>query len=225
MSGNSIALVDDDKNILSSLALFFEAEGFEVSSYTDPVQFLESFKVQPFDLVTLDVKMPKLDGLEVVKVIRETSKVPVIMLTSKDEEIDEIIGLRAGADDYIRKPFSQRLLLERVRTLLRRNKIEEKFSAIGALSIDVNRHTVKWKGIAIDLSITEFLILKSLVDIPGQAKTRQQLIDTAYGLGVYVDDRVIDTHIKRIRKKFKDIDAEFSNVESLYGLGYKYRES
>ncbi len=219
-----IALVDDDKNILTSLSLLLEAEGMDIATYTDGNLFLKDMTTKAFDLVTLDIKMPKIDGFEVLKQIRQTSQIPVILLTSKDEEIDEIIGLRSGADDYVRKPFSQRLLLERINVLLRRKNATSKFTETGLLNLDNDRHLCKWKGIDINLTITEFLILKSLTEIPGQVKTRQQLIDVAYGVGTYVDDRTIDTHVKRLRKKFKDVDDNFSNIESLYGLGYKYRE-
>ncbi len=219
-----IALVDDDLNILTSLSLLMDAEGIDTKTYTDGNEFLKDFSQKAFDLVTLDVKMPKIDGFEVLKQIRQTSQIPVILLTSKDEEIDEIIGLRSGADDYIRKPFSQRLLLERINVLLRRKNSAEKFTETGLLTMDNVRHICKWKGIEINLTITEFIILQSLVEHSGQVKTRQQLIDAAYGVGTYVDDRTIDTHVKRLRKKFKDIDDSFSQIESLYGLGYKYRE-
>ncbi len=219
-----IALVDDDTNILTSLSLFLESEGIDVKTYTDGYVFLKDLEKNNFDLVALDVKMPKIDGLEILNKIRETSQIPVIMVTSKDEVIDEIIGLRSGADDYIKKPYSQRLLLERINVILRRKKADAKFTETGFLTMDNDRHLCKWKGKDIDLTITEFLILRSLTEHPGQVKTREQLIDAAYGVGTYVDDRTIDTHVKRLRKKFKDVDDSFSNIESLYGVGYKYRE-
>ncbi len=219
-----VALIDDDSNILTSLSLFLETEGISVMTYTDGNKFLADFPKKAFDLVTLDIKMPKIDGLEVLRKIRTDSQIPVILLTSKDEEVDEIVGLRTGADDYITKPFSQRLLLERINVLLRRKTIQSKFVETGFLNIDDERHLCKWKGKDVDLTITEFLIIKSLAENPGQVKSRGQLMDVAYGQGTYVDDRTIDTHVKRLRKKFKEVDDSFSNIESIYGLGYKYRE-
>jgi two-component system response regulator ChvI len=174
--------------------------------------------------------MPKLDGMEVLKKLRESNDVPVIFLTSKDDEIDEAIGLRMGADDYITKPFSQKLLIERIRAVLRRssyknNDVSDKLIQRNNLSLDPDRHLCKWKGEEIRLTVTEFLILYSLAQRPGLVKNRDQLIDTAYGETIYVDDRTIDSHIKRMRRKFRVYDKDFDHIETLYGVGYRYRDS
>ena len=230
---DTIALIDDDQNILTSVAMMLEAEGFRVQSFSDGSDALKTLTVQPPDLVVLDIKMPRMDGMEVLSRLRDQSDIPVIFLTSKDDEIDEVLGLRLGADDYITKPFSQRLLLERIRVLLRREKKakdladgtkEEALLVRGDLSLDTTRHSCFWKQTEVGLTVTEFLILKALVQRPGHVKTRDQLMDTAYGEKIYVDDRTIDSHIKRLRKKFKLQDAEFDQIETLYGVGYRYRE-
>jgi two-component system response regulator ChvI len=228
-----IALVDDDRNILTSVSMALEAEGYEVNTYSDGEDGYKGISSTPPDLVVLDIKMPRMDGMEVLAKIRESSTIPVIFLTSKDDEVDEVIGLRMGADDYITKPFSQRLLIERIRTLLRRNNFSETQEAKddnderilrGNLVLDDSRHVSSWKGNQVDLTVTEYLLLKSLALRPGHVKNRDQLIDMAYGENIYVDDRTIDSHIKRIRKKFRKIDPEFSQIETLYGVGYKYKE-
>ena len=232
MSAN-IALVDDDRNILTSVSMVLEGEGYDVKTYNDGAAALTAFeKVMP-DLAVLDVKMPRMDGMELLRQMRTRSDVPVIFLTSKDEEIDELIGLRMGADDYMRKPFSQRLLVERIRTILRRrehagNETPEgdaKTMTRGSLTMDPLRHAVVWKGRQITLTVTEFLILQALAQRPGFVKSRDQLLDVAYDDQVYVDDRTIDSHIKRIRKKFKVHDDDFSSIETLYGIGYRYNEA
>ena len=233
---STIALVDDDRNILTSVSMALEAEGYTVNTYQDGEQGYKGICETNPDLVVLDIKMPRMDGMEVLGKIREKSQTPVIFLTSKDDEVDEVIGLRMGADDYITKPFSQRLLIERIRTLLRRETLrsqeeQEKTKkddgnivTRGNLTLDEDRHICSWKGRPINLTVTEYLLLKSLVLRPGHVKNRDQLIDMAYGENIYVDDRTIDSHIKRIRKKFKDVDPEFSQIETLYGVGYKYKE-
>ncbi len=231
----TIALVDDDRNILASVSMALEAEGFEVRSYSDGAEALRALTQQPADLIVLDIKMPRLDGMEVLSRLRRQSKVPVIFLTSKDDEVDEMLGLRMGADDYIKKPFSQRLLVERIRALLRRlepppkdkdgKAVPNEASVTrGDLVLDPNRHECTWKGEAVTLTVTEFLLLKALALRPGHVKNRDQLMDAAYGEHIYVDDRTIDSHIKRLRKKFKVLDAEFAHIETLYGLGYRYRD-
>ena len=228
----TIALVDDDRNILTSVSIALEAEGFRVRTYTDGAEALRGISSQPVDLAVLDIKMPRMDGMELLQRLRKTSAVPVIFLTSKDDEVDELLGLRMGADDYIKKPFSQRLLIERIRALLRRGELarepEENNAAQvvvrGELVLDPGRHACTWKGQAVDLTVTEFLILKSLALRPGHVKNRDQLIDAAYGEHIYVDDRTIDSHIKRLRKKFRDVDDDFGHIETLYGVGYRYRE-
>jgi two-component system, OmpR family, response regulator ChvI len=229
---NTIALVDDDRNILTSVSMALEAEGFSVRCYTDGAEALKGLTAQPPDLAILDIKMPRLDGMELLAQLRKDSSLPVILLTSKDDEIDEVLGLRMGADDYIKKPFSQRLLVERIRALLRRDELTrgtggEAEPAIqrGELRLDPARHQCTWKGENVDLTVTEFLLLKSLALRPGHVKSRDQLMDSAYGEHIYVDDRTIDSHVKRLRKKFKTVDSEFAQIETLYGVGYRYRDS
>ncbi|PPR80045.1 MAG: Transcriptional regulatory protein CreB [Alphaproteobacteria bacterium MarineAlpha2_Bin1] len=232
----AIALVDDDRNILTSISIALETEGFKVHSYTDGLEALEGLKKQPVELIILDLKMPVMDGMEMLSQLRKNSKIPVIILTSKDDEIDEVLGLKMGADDYIKKPFSQRLLTERVKTLLRRvsneKKITEKVILTkenekilrGQLELDLLQHRCIWKGKELQLTVTEFIILKDLAMRPGHVKSREQLMDAAYSEHAYVDDRTIDSHIKRLRKKFRNIDKSFDYIETLYGLGYKFRE-
>ncbi len=231
---HTIALVDDDRNILTSVSIALEAEGYRVRTFADGSEALRTLTVRPVDLVVLDIKMPHLDGMELLNQLRRTSNVPVIFLTSKDDELDEVLGLKMGADDYIRKPFSQRLLIERIRTLLRRTELAagkgaeddaKKVLMRGDLMLDPARHMCAWREQPIRLTVTEFLILQALAARPGHVKTRDQLMDAAYNDQVYVDDRTIDSHIKRLRKKFRVVDTEFSNIETLYGVGYRYRES
>ena len=228
---STIALVDDDRNILTSIAMALEAEGFTVRSYTDGAEALKGLTAQPVDLAILDIKMPRMDGMELLGQLRKDSAMPVIFLTSKDDEVDEVLGLRMGADDYIKKPFSQRLLVERIRALLRRGELArgsggEAEPAIqrGELRLDPARHQCSWKGRNVDLTVTEFLLLKSLALRPGHVKSRDQLMDSAYGEHIYVDDRTIDSHVKRLRKKFKSADNDFAQIETLYGVGYRYRD-
>ena len=225
-----IILIDDDNNILASVSVSLKAEGWEVETYNDSEQGLIALQRNTPDIAILDIKMPKLDGMEVLKKLRESNDVPVIFLTSKDDEIDEAIGLRMGADDYITKPFSQKLLIERIRAVLRRssyknNDVSDKLIQRNNLSLDPDRHLCKWKGEEIRLTVTEFLILYSLAQRPGLVKNRDQLIDTAYGETIYVDDRTIDSHIKRMRRKFRVYDKDFDHIETLYGVGYRYRDS
>jgi two-component system response regulator ChvI len=229
---HTIALVDDDQNILTSISMALEAEGFDVKTYSDGEAALKALSQRPVDLAVLDIKMPRMDGMELLQRLRKTSSLPVIFLTSKDEEIDEVLGLRMGADDYIRKPFSQRLLIERIRALLRRKEVkgdkdvaaQDQVLTRGPLLLDQQRHQCTWNGQPVALTVTEFLILKALAQRPGHVKSRDQLMDAAYGESVYVDDRTIDSHIKRLRKKFKAIDDDFQQVETLYGVGYRYRD-
>jgi two-component system response regulator ChvI len=227
----TIALVDDDRNILASVSMTLEAEGFTVRTYTDGAEALRALMQSPVDLAVLDIKMPRMDGMELLEKLRKSSDLPVIFLTSKDDEVDELMGLRMGADDYIKKPFSQRLLIERIRTLLRREvnrggteKGGEAAITRGELTLDPNRHLCTWKNGPVELTVTEFLLLKALAQRPGHVKSRDQLMDAAYGENIYVDDRTIDSHIKRLRKKFKVIDNEFNQIETLYGVGYRYRD-
>lgn len=234
--GEHIVLVDDDRNILTSVSMALEAEGFDVVSYTDGEIAVHDLLEDPPDLVVLDIKMPRMDGMEVLRRLREKSNMPVIFLTSKDDEIDEILGLKLGADDYVTKPFSQRLLVERIRAVLRRRApvasgADGKRAASsgntikrGDLVLDDERHLCQWQGRAVDVTVTEYLLIKSLVQNPGHVKNRDQLMDFAYGENTYVDDRTIDSHIKRVRKKFKDVDPGFENIETVYGIGYRYKD-
>ena len=222
-----IALVDDDQNILTSVSLLLETEGFEVDKYTDGEQALIGLRRRPAALAVLDIKMPRMDGMELLRKIREIASMPVIFLTSKDDELDEAPGLRMGADDYITKPFSQRLLLERVRAVLRRADAAdappgEGAITLGHLMMDPDRHSCSWKGQDVKLTVTEFLILSALARRPGVVKNRDQLLDAAYGEDAFLDDRTIDSHIKRLRRKFRDTDSSFDAIETLYGVGYKY---
>ena len=223
----TIALVDDDRNILTSVSMALEAEGFEVRTYADGETALTGLQAKPADVAVLDIKMPRLDGMELLSRLRRTSSMPVIFLTSKDEESDELKGLDLGADDYIRKPFSQQLLIARIRALLRRREAatatgDTNLLVRGKLVLDQTRHLCTWRGQPIDLTVTEFLILKALALRPGHVKSRDQLLDAAYGDGGFVDDRTIDSHIKRLRKKFKAVDPEFGDIETLYGVGYRF---
>ena len=226
---HTIALVDDDQNILASLSAALEDEGYSVDTYMDGVEALDGIARRPVDLAILDIKMPRMDGMELLGNLRKKNNLPVIFLTSKDDEIDEVMGLRMGADDYIKKPFSQRLLLERIRAVLRRHepgKIEQDKKDVlrrGDLILDSSRHLCTWKDKEVNLTVTEFLLVEALARRPGHVKNRDQLIDAAYGEHIYVDDRTIDSHIKRLRRKFKNEDEEFAEIETLYGVGYRYR--
>ena len=232
-----ITLVDDDENIVTSVSLALESHGHTVKAYYDGAAGLAALENDPPDLAILDVKMPRMDGMEVLRRIRRTSDLPVIILTSKDEEIDEILGFNLGADDYMHKPFSQRLLIERVKAVLRRAGVEgeeppvaagaEATRAIkrGKLTLDPARHDCLWEGKPVKLTVTEFLLLQSLAQRPGFVKSRDNLMDAAYDDQVYVDDRTIDSHVKRMRKKFRQVDPEFDSIETLYGVGYRYRET
>jgi two-component system response regulator ChvI len=232
-----ITLVDDDENIVASISLALESHGHKVKSYFDGAAGLAALESDPPDLAILDVKMPRMDGMEVLRRLRQTSELPVIILTSKDEEIDEILGFNLGADDYIHKPFSQRLLIERVKAVLRRAEgpdsdagaaaITAGAKAIkrGRLTLDPARHDCLWDGRPVKLTVTEFLLLQSLAQRPGFVKSRDNLMDAAYDDQVYVDDRTIDSHIKRMRRKFRQVDNEFDAIETLYGVGYRYRET
>lgn len=231
----TIALVDDDKNILTSVTIALESEGFKVRSYMEGASALKALSEKPADLAVLDIKMPRMDGMELLRRLRQTTDMPVIFLTSKDEEIDEMLGFKMGADDYIGKPFSQRLLIERIRAVLRRSAaakikpgkagVEEEVLIRGRMTLDPLRHQVTWAGKGVNLTVTEFLILQALAQRPGHVKSRDQLMDAAYSDDIYVDDRTIDSHIKRLRKKFRAVDETFGAIETLYGVGYRYSES
>ena len=235
----TIALVDDDRNILTSVSIAMESEGYKVETYTDGASALEGLTSRRPDLAILDIKMPRMDGMELLRRLRQQMDLPVIFLTSKDDEIDELFGLKMGADDFITKPFSQRLLVERVKAVLRRSAARAEAgesparSEVGGKStlergnlvMDQERHTSEWKGKPVTLTVTEFLILFALAQRPGVVKSRDSLMDAAYDDQVYVDDRTIDSHIKRLRKKFKQVDQEFDMIETLYGVGYRFREN
>lgn len=231
----SIALVDDDRNILTSVSIAMQAEGFVTRVYSDSEAALHAILENPPDLGIFDIKMPKMDGLELLRRVREKSNLPIIFLTSKDEELDEALGLAMGADDYIKKPFSQRLLIARVKSILRRLDLakatDQELDAEGmeplvrgALEMDPARHIVKWDGDDVTLTVTEFMILETLANRPGVVKSRNQLMDAAYQDDVYVDDRTIDSHIKRLRRKFREVDPKFDAIDTLYGAGYRYTE-
>jgi two-component system response regulator ChvI len=233
----TIALVDDDRNILTSVSIALQAEGFLTRLYSDGESALKALSDNPPDLAVLDVKMPRMDGLELLRRLRERSPVPVIFLTSKDDEVDEALGLALGADDYIAKPFSQRLLIARIRAILRRTEMREAPPAEagndgpepaqilrGRLSMDPARHRVDWDGKDVTLTVTEFMILEALAQRPGVVKSRNQLMDVAYQDDIYVDDRTIDSHIKRLRRKFRAVDDSFKAIETLYGVGYRFAE-
>ena len=230
----TIALVDDDRNILTSVSIALQAEGFLTRVYSDGETALKALIENPPDLAIFDIKMPRMDGLELLRRLRERMATPVIFLTSKDDELDEALGLAMGADDYIAKPFSQRLLIARIRAILRRSELVQAAEnqtgeaegpfVRGRLSMDPARHRVTWGEVPVTLTVTEFLILETLAQRPGIVKTRNQLMDAAYQDDIYVDDRTIDSHIKRVRRKFREIDPEFDAIETLYGAGYRFSE-
>ncbi|MGC6412885.1 MAG: response regulator [Candidatus Puniceispirillaceae bacterium] len=224
-----IALVDDDQNITTSVSLLLEAEGYEVDCYHDGEQALMGLTRRPPDLAILDIKMPRMDGTELLQKLRSKTSLPVIFLTSKDDELDEALGLGMGADDYITKPFSQRLLLARIKAVLRRAGHEAGDAPSGHLirqgdlSLDPDRHLCHWQEKEVKLTVTEFLLLQALAARPGHVKSRDQLMDAAYGDSVFLDDRTIDSHIKRLRRKFRQTDQNFDHIETLYGIGYRYK--
>ncbi len=229
----TVALVDDDRNILTSVGMTLEAEGYTVHKYSDGAAALTGLEATPPDIAIFDIKMPRMDGMELLRRIRQKTDLPVIFLTSKDDEIDELFGLKMGADDFIKKPFSQRLLVERVKAVLRRNipkdtqpSPQEAARVIerGKLAMDPERHSCTWEGKPVTLTVTEFLILQALAHRPGIVKSRDTLMDAAYDDQVYVDDRTIDSHIKRLRKKFNQVDESFDAIETLYGVGYRFKE-
>lgn len=236
----TIALVDDDRNILTSVSISLQAEGFATRVYSDGTTALKAFTDNPADLAVFDIKMPQMDGMELLRRVRElggaTGAMPVIFLTSKDDELDEALGLAMGADDYIAKPFSQRLLIARIRAILRRQELvlgkavsagpdaEPLVIERGRLEMDPARHKVRWGGKEVTLTVTEFLILEALAQRPGVVKSRNQLLDIAYNDDTFVDDRTIDSHIKRVRRKFRAVDPGFDAVATLYGVGYRFSD-
>jgi two-component system, OmpR family, response regulator ChvI len=232
----TIALVDDDRNILTTVSIALQAEGFATRVYSDGEAALKALTENPPDLAVFDIKMPRMDGMELLRRVRGQSDLPVIFLTSKDEEGDEEAGFEMGADDYIAKPFSLRLLIARIRALLRRSGVgtgdegatggPEPGPAIerGRLRMDPARHQVTWEDKPVSLTVTEFLILEALAQRPGVIKSRNQLMDAAYPDDVFVDDRTVDSHIKRMRRKFRSVDPEFGAIETLYGAGYSFAD-
>ena len=235
----TIALVDDEQSILTSVSLALEAEGYNVDTYKNGVEALQGLESKEYDLGLFDIKMPKMDGNELLNKIRASKKIdlrelPIIFLTSKDQEQDEIIGLRMGAADYIKKPFSQKLLNERIRTVLRihtnrkkdnsQNHEEKSNTKKGNLELDELKQLCFWKNQVIELTVAEFNLIKSLAQYPGVVKDRNQLMDAMYDDTIYVDDRTIDSHIKRLRKKFKSYDPNFDQIRTRYGSGYSWRE-
>ena len=232
---NNVFLIDDDKNILASISMLLENEGYKVSTFSDGESGLKAILENSPDIAVVDIKMPRLDGIELLKKLRRTSNMPVIFLTSKDTEIDELLGLKIGADDYITKPFSQNILMERIRILIKRtelknikkkNNIDDKNSIKeGNIFLDTEKYMCKWKNKTVNLTVTEFLLIKSLVKNAGAVKSRDQLIVSAFGEDKEnIDDRSIDHHFKRIRKKFKNADNDFNSIVTIYGGGYKFSE-
>jgi two-component system response regulator ChvI len=232
-----IALVDDDRNILTSVSIALQAEGFATRVYSDGQAALKALSENPPDLAVFDIKMPRMDGMELLRRLRDSSTVPVIFLTSKDDERDEAAGLAMGADDYIAKPFSQQLLIARIKAILRRSATAQapqdetredgearQDMVRGRLAMDPARHQVNWDGKPVSLTVTEFLILEALAQRPGVIKSRNQLMDAAYPDDVFVDDRTVDSHIKRMRRKFRASDPDFSAIETLYGAGYSFTD-
>ena len=235
--GKKIFLVDDDQNILTSVSMALESEGFSVKTFTDGENGLKGILEGSPDVAVLDIKMPRLNGIDVLKKIRYSSDIPVIFLTSKDTEIDELLGFKIGADDYITKPFSQKILIERIRVLIRREKFnsqdksqkntQNKINTVtkGDFFLDKDKHICKWQNKTINLTVTEFLIIQSLIENPGTVKSREQLMVSAFGEeSRNEDDRAIDHHLKRIRKKIKNIDKKFNSINTIYGIGYKFSE-
>ena len=233
-----IALVDDDRNILTTVSIALQAEGFATRVYSDGEAALRALLDNPPDLAICDIKMPRMDGFQLLEQLRARSSLPVIFLTSKDEEPDEARGLALGADDYIAKPFSQRLLIARIRAILRRTELARASADAGSdeaaasqvvrrgrLEMDPPRHLVTWDGKPVALTVTEFLLLEALASRPGVVKSRNQLMDAAYNDDVFIDDRTIDSHIKRLRRKFRQVDPEFGGIETLYGAGYSFAET
>jgi len=230
---NTIALVDDDRNILTSISMALENEGFKVQTYIDAESALVGISRTPPDLAVIDIKMPRMDGEELLKRLRKKTTIPIIFLTSKDEEVDELLGLKLGADDFIKKSggFSLKILIERIRVQLRKktNSVEDSKNLIkhGKLVLDPSQLECEWNGKPLPekLTTTEFLIVKELAKRPGIIKERAQLMDIAYKDNNDIEDRTIDSHVKRIRKKFKKVDDNFSAIETRYGSGYRWNIS
>jgi two-component system, OmpR family, response regulator ChvI len=230
----NILLVDDDALMRRSLAFHLEQAGYQVHTAANAEDAIAFVHKSAPDLVMLDIGLPGMDGLDALREIKAHDNIPVIFVTGRRRELDEVVGLELGADDYITKPFSQRLLIERIRALLRRNESSRAEGSgaspsgilvRGDLVLDETKHQCTWRGEDIQLTVTEFLLVKALASRPGMVKSRDQLIDAAYGENIYVDDRTIDSHIKRVRKKFRSVDENFNHIETLYGIGYRYKEA
>ena len=231
---NNVFLIDDDKNILTSVSMLLESEGYKVRTFSDGESGLKAILEDNPDIAVVDIKMPRMDGIELLKKLRKTSEMPVIFLTSKDTEIDELLGLKVGADDYITKPFSQKILIERIRVLIRRSELKNEKDTkknaknslkIGNIFLDTEKYICNWKNKSVNLTVTEFLLIKSLIENIGVVKSRDQLIQSAFGADKdNIDDRAIDHHFKRIRKKFKSADNNFKSIITVYGGGYKFSE-
>lgn len=228
----TVAIVEDEQNIRDNIAFALKREGYQVEQFADGLTAWESFQRSVPDLVVLDIIMPRMDGLELCRKLRSlTEAVPIIFLTSRDDEFDRVLGLELGADDYLCKPFSMRELVARIKVLFRRIALdrqpsneEELLLQIGKLTLDLQRYIARWDDEVVSLTVTEFMILRALAKRPGFVKTRQQLMEEGYPHDAFVSDRTIDSHIKRLRKKFVACDDGFDRIETVYGLGYRYRE-
>jgi len=228
----TVAIVEDEQNIRENVAFALKREGFKVETFADGLSAWESFQSLPPDVVVLDIIMPRMDGLELCRRIRSLSdSTPIIFLTSRDEEFDRVLGLELGADDYLCKPFSMRELIARIKVLFRRLALindpgdtTDELLQVGRLTLDLRRYTARWDSTIVPLTVTEFMILRALARHPGHVKTRQQLMDEGYPHDTFVSDRTIDSHIKRLRKKFLAMDPAFDRIDTVYGLGYRYAE-
>ena len=229
----TIALVDDEETIRETVGFALRREGYQVDAYADGLSAWEALRNAPADVAVLDITMPRMDGLELCRRLRSVSEaLPIIFLTSRDDEFDRVLGLELGADDYLCKPFSMRELVARIKVLFRRLSLaqpgagtsEEKILDVGTLSLDLQRYTAHLGGDPVALTVTEFMILHALVRHPGHVKTRQHLMEEGYPHDTFVSDRTIDSHIKRLRRKLTAVDGGFDGIETVYGLGYRYRQ-
>jgi two-component system response regulator ChvI len=224
----TIAVIDDEHDVLTSVSIALELESYKVRTYGDAASALGAFRTSEPDLAIVDVEMPRMDGMEMLRRLRDFSCIPVILLTGKANEVDEILGLRMGADDFMHKPFSQRVLAERVKTVLKRATEKDDLANIvierGPLRMDTARHACTWRDIPVSLTSTEFLLLQTIVSRPGVVKSRAAVMVAAYQEHCYVTDRAIDCHIKRLRKKLRAVDGSFDMIEALYGVGYRFKE-
>jgi two-component system response regulator ChvI len=231
-----VLLVDDDQALQTILAAALTDEGFVVATARNGLEGVRAFEADGADLVILDVLMPELDGLEACRRIRKKSTVPIILLTSRSEEVDRVTGLETGADDYVTKPFSTRELVARIRALGRRAGMAPSPAApapsalgaepvqAGALRLDPARFEALWQGKPVTLTRSEFQILGALARNRGTVLARERLLDIARGEDAVVTDRTVDTFIKRLRKKIRDVDESFDEIETVFGVGYRYRD-